>query len=159
MVVVVLITHSQTATAITTVQLQLQRKEEEVPIHNISMFAAKLRVHVHVPITRILIRRQAFVSTCSRPSNQLKVQLIANRCYAAAAAREPAMDEATVAHTDIVKDAVRDLLEQRSTYTSKSNRTEQLQHSYQNFMVSVLKCTNTQCTCCTERCSDHVFSR
>lgn len=120
------------------------------------MFAAKL------PRT-ILNCRQSFVSAFARPSNQkqiqtqiqnqlkVQVQLIANRRYAAAAAREPAMDEATADHTDIVKDAVRDLLEQRSA--TKSNRTEHLQHSYQNFMVSVLKCTQFA----VYMCSVHVL--
>lgn len=108
------------------------------------MFASKLA-------RTILIGRQSLAaSSFSGPS----VQLIANRCYAAAAARESAMDEATAAQTDIVKNAVKDLLEQRDATRSiadHKNRTEHLQHSYQNFMnllnearLSIADCNESQ---------------
>jgi hypothetical protein len=56
------------------------------------------------------------------------------RCYAAPATREPALDEACAVQTDMVRAAVKELLEQKEA--NKTITVEQLHQSHANFKVS-----------------------
>jgi hypothetical protein len=71
---------------------------------------------------------------CRPACDTAPVSYFANRWYAAPATREPALDEARAVETDMVRAAVKELLEQKEA--SKTITVEQLHQSHQNFKVS-----------------------